>query len=192
MATDTPTKVVTGKVRLSYVNLVNPTTHNDNPTPKYGCTILVPKSDTKTVNAIKRAQKAALEEGKSKKFDGKIPAKWNNSFRDADSDEEADTLEKNPEYEGHYFMSVSNTRKPGIVDRDRDPIDDPSEIYSGMYARVSLNAFAYNTNGNKGVSFGLQNVQKLKDGTPLGNISRAEDDFGDDFADSDDDGDDLL
>lgn len=187
-ATASPTKVITGRVRLSYVQLFSPKQFNENQQAKYSCVILVDKEDTATINKIRAAQKAALELGKASKWNGKIPADWKNTFRDADDPKEADTLEANPEYAGHYFMAVSNTQKPGIIDLDKVEITDPKELYSGCYARVSLNAYPFSAQGNKGISFGLNNVQKLGEGEPLGNISRAEDDF----ADSPDAGNDLL
>lgn len=168
------TKVVTGKVRLSYVHLFEPYSSFEGQEAKYSCVILVPKTDLATIKKIKDAQKVALENGKSSKFNGSIPKAWKNTFRDGD--EEGD-LEKNPEYAGHYFMTVSNKVKPGIVDRSVQTILDPTEVYSGCYARVSLNAFPFNSAGNKGVSFGLNHVQKLEDGEALGNITKAEDDF---------------
>ena len=128
-------------------------------------------------------QQAALEIGKSTKFNGSIPKNWKNTFRDGD--EEGD-LEKNPEYEGHYFMTVSNKTRPGVVDQQVQPVLDATEVYSGCYARVSINAFAYNTQGNRGISFGLNHVQKVCDGDFLGGRSRAEDDF-DAFEDEDED-----
>lgn len=168
------TKVVTGKVRLSYVHLNEPHSGFPNQEPKFSTVILVPKDDETTVNKILRAQQAALKEGEAGKFGGKAPKNWKNTFRDGD--EEGD-LERNPEYAGHYFMTVSNFQKPGLVDKDVNPILDPTEVYSGCYARVSMNAFPFNSNGAKGVSFGLRHVQKLADGEPLGSFSRAEDDF---------------
>lgn len=172
MATDT--KVITGKVRLSYVHLFEPYSSFEGQEPKFSTVILVPKSDVATVNAIKAAQKLALENGKSSKFGGSIPKNWKNTFRDGD--EEGD-LEKNPEYAGHYFMTVSNRTKPGIVDANVRPILDQTEVYSGSYARVSITAFPFSASGSKGVSFGLNHVQKLADGEALGGITKAEDDF---------------
>ena len=175
-ASRTGTKVVTGKVRLSYCHLFEPYANSEHQgaTPKYSTVILVPKTDKATIKAIQEAQQQALENGKASKFAGKIPPKWTNTFRDGD--EEGD-LEKNPEYEGHMFMTVSNRTKPGLVDQAVQPILDQTELYSGCYARVSINAFPFNTSGNKGVSFGLNHVQKLADGEALGNISKAENDF---------------
>lgn len=181
--TTSATKVVTGKVRLSYVHLFEAYSSLPNQDAKFSCTILIPKSDKATINAIKAAQKVALEAGKSTKFGGKIPANWSDTLHDGD--EEAD-LERNPEYAGHYYMGVSSNTRPGIVDRNVQPILDSTEVYSGCYARVSLNAFPFNTNGNKGVSFGLNHVQKIADGDSLTGRSKAEDDFSD-LGDEDDD-----
>lgn len=168
------TKVVTGPVRLSYVHVFEPWSNNPDQEPKFSCTLLIPKTDRATLRAIEQAQQVALENGKSKVFNGKIPANWKSTLHDGD--EEAD-LERNPEYEGHWYMSVSAKQKPGVVDRNVQPIIDSTEVYSGCYARVSVNAFPYSQSGNKGVSFGLNHVQKLADGDYLGGRSKAEDDF---------------
>ena len=179
------TKVVTGKVRLSYVHLFEQYSINGSE-PKYSMAILIPKKDKDTLKKIKSAQTAAAEAGKEK-FNGKVPTNLSTTLRDGDEDQ--DTV-ANPEYAGHFYMNVSSKTKPNVVDRDMNAILDSGEVYSGCYARVSLNFFAYNTAGNKGISAGLNNVQKLADGDPLGGVgSSAEDDFSDDL---DDEGDDDL
>jgi hypothetical protein len=170
------TKVVTGVVRLSYVHVFEPWSNSEDQPERYSVTLLIPKTDKATLNAIKKAQEAALEQGKSKVFSGKIPANWKSTLHDGD--EEAD-LEKNPECAGHMMMAVASKTKPGVVDRNLNPIIDSTEIYSGCYARVSINAFPYNTSGNRGVSFGLNHIMKWADGDYLGGRSRAEDDFAD-------------
>jgi len=175
MATTAPaTKVVTDTVRLSYVHLFEPYAQDSDQDEKYSCVILIPKSDKATLKRIDEAIKAAAEQGKHSKFDGKIPTNLVTTLHDGD--EEGD-LEKNPEYEGHMFMSISSKTKPGIVDADVNPILDSTEVYSGVFARVSINAFPYNYKGKKGVSFGLNHVQKVRDGDYLGGRSRAEEDF---------------
>ena len=177
-------KVVTGEVRLSYCNLLTPrsappSTPGGQPgAPKYSCVLLIPKNTAdgkRTRAAIVAAQKQALEDGKAK-FGGKVPPKWTDTLHDGDT--EAD-LERNPEYAGMWYISTSANEQypPNVVDRSLNEILDPSEIYSGMWARVSMVAFAFNTQGNKGVSFGLRNVQKTRDDEPFGGASRAEDDF---------------
>ena len=169
-------KVVTGKVRLSFVHLFEPYSSDPEKTKKYSCTILIPKSDKKTIKAIEDAQLAALEAGKGK-LGGKIPPNWSNTLHDGDEDRDT---EQYPEYEGNMYMDVSANigYPPVVVDRQVRPILDPSEVYSGCYARVSMVAFVYNTAGKKGVSFCLRNVQKLEDGEALaGGRSDPEEDF---------------
>lgn len=185
MASDTSTKVVTGKVRLSYVHLFEPYTPNEDSPEKYSCVILIPKSDKKTLADLDRAIKNAVENGKDRVFKGKVPANITTTLHDGD--EEAD-LDRNPEYAGHMYMSVSSKTKPGVVDKSLNEVIDPSEVYSGCYARVSIGAFAYNVSGNRGVSFGLNHVQKVADGDFLGGRTRA----SDDFTALDDEDDDLL
>lgn len=179
MATKTPsaTRVVTGKVRLSYVHLFEPYTSDPEQEAKYSVTILIPKKDKTTIGRITAAIEAAKEDGKSSRWDGKIPAGLKTTLHDGD--EEAD-LDKNPEYAGHMYMAMSSKQRPGVVDEDLNPVLDSTQVYSGCFARVSINAFPYSAKGNKGVSFGLNNVQFLEDGEPLGGRTRAEDDFADD------------
>jgi len=172
--TPAATKVITGKVRLSYVHIFEPFTNKPNQEAKYSTVLLIPKSDRVTMAKLRAAQQAALAANADRLFGGKVPKTFKDTIHDGD--EEGD-LDKNPEYEGHWFMSVSSKTKPGIVDQDVNPIMDSTEIYSGCYARVSINCFAYSTQGNKGVSFGLNHVQKLADGDYLGGRSKAEDDF---------------
>ena len=189
MPNNQPTKVITGKVRLSYTHLFTPRAMNDDQDPKYSALLLIPKTDKKTKAKIDRAIEAATEAGKAR-F-GKAWGRRGVSTTLRDGDEEGD-LESNPELAGHYFMNVSAKNKPYVVDRARDLITDPTEVYSGCYAYVSLGAFAYNVSGNQGVSFGLNGVQKVAEGEPLDGRSRAEDDFEvlDDEDDLDDE--DLL
>ena len=185
-------KVVTNEVRLSYAHLFEPYSNRSDIDPKFSTVILIPKSDKAIRAALDRAEKEAIKQGleRSKFTDKDIKLNKIGSIIH-DGDEEAD-LENNPEYEGHWYMTVSSQadRRPQIVDRALNPILDPTEVYSGCYARVSIQAFPYSVNGNKGVSFGLRNVQKLRDGEPLGGRTRAEDDF--DALDDDDTEDNLL
>lgn len=176
-AQKSPTRVVTGKVRLSYCHLFEPYSNDPEKEARYSVTILIPKSDKATLKKLNDAIEAAKEEGKTKTFGGKIPGNLKLTLHDGD--EEAD-LERNPEYAGHMYMAMSSKQRPGVVDQDLNPILDSTQVYSGCYARVSINAFPYSNSGNKGISFGLNNVQFLEDGEPLGGRTRAEDDFADD------------
>lgn len=178
------TKVVTGKVRLSYVHLFEPYSNQDDQEPKYSCVLLIPKSDKATLKKLRAAIEAAAEAGKNTKFNGKIPPNLKTTLRDGDEDGD---LERNPEYEGHMFMSVNSKTRPGIVDKDVNPILDSTEVYSGCYARVVIRAFAFDQAGNKGVSFGLNAVQKLADGESFGAARVDPDAVFDDLDDDDDD-----
>ena len=177
------TKVVTGKVRFCYVNVFEPTAMNDGDTPKYNICILIPKSDTATVDKIKKAIEAAKEVGKAKLADknGRIPNNLKLPLRDGD-DERGD----DPAFEGHYFINANSLRKPSIVDRSLNPILDRSEFYSGCYGRASINFYAFNVS-SKGIAAGLNNLQKLADGEMLAGGSTAEEDFGGDNEFTDDD-----
>lgn len=168
------TKIVTGEVRLSYAHLLEAKTIGDGQKAKFSTSILIKKDDKKTVDAINAAIDAAIEEGIAK-FGGKKPNKAAIKLPLRDGDVERDD---DASYKGCYFLNCSSTTKPQIVNKDLEPILDPSEIYSGCYVRVSINFYAYNVNGSKGVAVGLGNVQKLRDGEPLGGKSTAEDDFG--------------
>lgn len=171
-------KVITGKVRFSYAHVFEPTAIEEGNTPKYSVALIIPKSDTNTIDKIKKAIKEAAEEGKAK-FGGKIPNNYKNPLRDGDEEREDD-----PAFENSYFINASSTRKPQIVDRNLDEIIDRDEFYSGCYGRASINFYAFNTAGNKGVAAGLNNLQKLEDGERLGGGSTAEQDFAD-FDDDD-------
>ncbi|WP_114108778.1 DUF2815 family protein [Clostridioides difficile] len=172
------TKVVTGKVRLSYCNIFKSRAMVEGAEPKYSVCILIPKSDKVTLGRIKKAIDAAKEQGKTSKWGGKLPGNLKTPIRDGDA-ERADEAE---EYVGMYFLNANSTQKPGIVDKDLNEILDNTEVYSGCYGRVSINFFPYNSAGNKGIGCGLQNVQKLADGEVLGGArARAEADFSDDF-----------
>ena len=171
-----PTKVITGiNTRWSYVNAWEPKSINGG-APKYSVSLIIPKSDTKTLEKIRAAIQVAYEEGQSKlKGNGRsIPAlsALKTPLRDGDAERPDDEA-----YANSYFVNANSGTAPGIVDADRNPILERSEVYSGVYGRASINFYAFNSNGNKGIACGLNNLQKIRDGEPLGGKSRAEDDF---------------
>ena len=177
-----PTKVITGvNTRWSYANVWQPKSINGG-APKYSVSLIIPKSDKKTVEKIRAAIQAAYEEGEAKlKGNGKsVPplTALKTPLRDGDLERPDDKA-----YANSYFLNANSGTAPGVVDADRQPILDTSEVYSGVYGRASINFYAFNSNGNKGIACGLNNLQKIRDGEPLGGKTRAEDDF----ADEDDD-----
>jgi hypothetical protein len=171
-----PMKVITGPdTRWSYANVHEPKSINGG-TPKFSVSLIIPKSDTKTITRIKAAIEAAYHEGESKlKGNGKsVPpmAAIKTPLRDGDSERPDD-----PAYANAYFINANATTAPGIVDADRNPILTRSEVYSGVYGRASISFYAFNSNGNKGIACGLNNLQKVRDGEPLGGKVSAESDF---------------
>ena len=180
-----PMKVITGKdTRWSYGNVWEAKAINGG-TPKFSVSLLIPKSDTVTVKKIKDAIEAAYREGEAKlKGNGKsVPALSviKTPLRDGDQERPDD-----PAYAGHYFLNANSTTAPGIVDADCQPILTRSEVYSGVYGRASISFYAFNSSGNRGIACGLNNLQKIRDGEPLGGRASAESDFSD-FDDEDDD-----
>ena len=176
MANNNPTKVVTGPdIKMSYLHILEPASINGS-NPKYSGSFLIPKSSP-DVAKIRAAIQAAYDEGQAKlKGNGKtVPplATLKTPLRDGDAERPGDE-----EYAGYYFVNANNTTKPGIVDRNLNPILDPEEIYSGIFGRVSLNFYAFNSNGNRGIACSLSNVMKCKDGPRLGGHASAADDFG--------------
>ena len=180
-----PMKVITGKdTRWSYCNVWEAKAINGG-TPKFSVSLLIPKSDTVTVKKIKNAIEAAYREGEAKlKGNGKtVPplTAIKTPLRDGDAERPDD-----PAYAGHYFLNANSATAPGIVDADCQPILTRSEVYSGVYGRASISFYAFNSSGNRGVACGLNNLQKIRDGEPLGGRASAESDFSD-FDDEDDD-----
>lgn len=178
--------VITPPGTASYAFVWKPqASMNPGQDPKFSITMLIPKKADLT------ALKAAVDVAATKKFGANAVAmlrkgKLKSPFRDGDEEREDDDL-----YKGKIFFSARSNQKPRVVDQDLNPIEDEFEFYSGCKCRISVYAFGYDVNGNKGVSFSLNNVQKLGDGERLSGRLAPEDEFADSAKSSDDD-DDLM
>ncbi len=177
MANQDPKRVVTGKVRLSYVHLFTPYANQPGAEPKYSVTLLIPKSDIATKQRIDAAINAAIQDGVSSRWNGVRPPQIHLPIHDGDGVRPSDGMPFGEECKGHWVMTASSKDKPEIVDLNLNPIINQSEVYSGIYAHVSVRFFAYNSNGKKGIGCGLGNVQKVSDGEPLGGRTSAAADF---------------
>ena len=169
------TKVVTTEVRFSYCHVFKPTAIEEGQTPKYSVSILIDKGDTALLEQVKSAIKAAYEAGVASKFGGKKPTKgtWKNPLRDGDVERP-----DNEEYEGMWFLNASSTTAPGVIDTKGKPLTS-DDFYSGCYGKASINFYAFNKAGNKGIACGLNNLLKLRDGDALGaEKASATSDFG--------------
>lgn len=183
MATNNnPQQVVTGKVRLSYAQLFNPTAKKPGDDPKYSTTILLPKSDYATKQKIDAAVNAAIQAGVTSLWNGVKPPQVPIPIHDGDGVRPSDGMPFSEECKGHWVFTASSKQQPQIVDLGINPILSQSEVYSGMYARVSVRFYPYFNSGKRGIGCGLGNVQKLEDGEPLGGRTNAADDFGGGYA----------
>jgi hypothetical protein len=159
------TKILTPEFRVSFPKVFKPEAGMNGEGPEYySLVMLFPK--TADLSALKAAHAAAIKE----KWGDKKPANLRSPFRDGD-EKELDG------YEGTIYITVKSKDKPGLVNAAKEKIVDEAEFYAGCYARATLSCYAYEKNGNRGVSFGLQNIQKLRDGEPFGSKRKAEDDF---------------
>lgn len=181
------TKVITGvDTRWSYVNVWEPKTLAEGAVPKYSISLIIPKSDTKTVEKIKNAISQAYQDGLSKlKGSSKstpLLASLKTPLRDGDIDRADDSV-----YANSYFINANSNTQPGIVDKDCNPVTEKSVVYSGVFGRASIVFYAFNNNGNKGIACSLHNLQYIRSGEPLGGKASAEADFAteevDDFLD---------
>lgn len=173
-------KVVFGPCRLSYThvfNKYNPDGSSED--GKYMTNVLIPKTETETIEAIKRAIETAKKQAIVSKWGGKEPKKLDMPLRDGD--EKDDDV-----YADHFYVNAKSNTRPGIVDKDLTPIVDEEEIYSGVWAYVSVTFYGYDVSGNRGIACGLNNIKKFKDDDKLGGRVSAESDFAD-FDDEDDD-----
>jgi len=160
-----PTKIVTGKIRLSYVHLAAPHAVQPGNTPKYSASILIEKRDALTLQKVEQAIAAAIQVGITKKWGGKRPGKLQLPLHDGDTERPED-----PAYANCMYLNAYALKQPGIVGPSLQRILDLSEVYSGCYARVNLSFYPYNRPGN-GIAVGLENVQKLAEGPALGAAS---------------------
>jgi hypothetical protein len=179
---DMTNKVITPVGRASFPNLMKPKLNEMSGKSEYSVDILFDKKTDLT------KLKELLEKTIKEKWGTKVPKVLNNPIKDGDG------TKKNgepygPEYHGCFFITVKNTRKPGVVDSQNQDILTEEEIYGGCFIRASVNAFAYDRSGNRGVSLSLNNVQKVKDGEAFGaaRVSAADEfDVIDDEADNPD------
>lgn len=177
------TKVVFGPCRLSYTHVFNKyVPDGDANGGKYMTNVLIPKSETETVKAIQQAIEAAKKAAIVSKWGGKEPKKLDMPLRDGDTDKEDDNV-----YTNCFFVNAKSNTRPGICDKHKAPIVDEEEIYSGVWAYVSVTFYGYDVNGNRGVACGLNNIMKFKDDDKLGGRTSAENDFSDIDCEDDED-----
>lgn len=175
------TTVITNMGRLSYVHAFEPAKQKDDGEEKYSVSFIISKDDKETIKLCKQAIETAKANGIKEKWGGKAPKSFllSDVLHDGDEEREDDAA-----YANAYYLSAKCKTKPGVVDAYLNPIEDSSVLYSGCYGRISVTFYAYDANGKKGIACGLNNIQKLKEGEPLGGRALASDDFDDDYAET--------
>lgn len=173
----TETTVTTDRARLSFTHLFEPYANNPGQEAKYSVTVLVPKSDIATKQRIDTAETAAKHSGVSKCWNGAMPPLVASAVHDGDG-VRPNGEAFGEECRGCWVFTASSKQPPQVVDINLNPIINQSDVYSGCYARVCVNFFPYNSNGKRGIGIGLQAVQKLEDGEPLGGRISAAEAFG--------------
>ena len=169
-------QMTTGEVRLSYAHLYEPYSNNGGE-PKYSVTVLMPKSDIQAKARLDAALQYTKQKGISEKWNGVLPPVLAVPVYDGDG-VRPNGEPFGAECRGHWVFTASNKNPVQLVDAGMNPIMQKGELYSGCYARVCISMFAYNSNGKRGIGFGLEAVQKLRDGDPLGGGVSVADAFG--------------
>lgn len=172
-------QVITNEVRFSYVHLFEPVSINESDKKKYSISLLIKKEDKETLDCVNQAIENAKNEG-LEVFGGKMPKSLKLPLRDGDEDRDDEA------YKGHYFINANSYNKPGVIDSNKIYITDEEQVYSGCYGLASISFYAFNSNGNKGIACGLNNIMKTRDGEPLSGGSKPEDDFAEAFDVEDD------
>ena len=184
------TQITTGKVRFSFCNLFAPRSIDGGPA-KYSVTLLIPKKDKTTFEKIKTAMDAAKSAYIQRNSGKKLPSNLKHTMHDGDG-ERPNGGDFGEECKGCYVMTVSSNNPPVVVDSGKNPILEPRDLFSGCYGRAIINFYVYDTNGNKGISAGLNGVMKLSDGEPLSGGVVTDEDWDDGWEDDDEDDDGLL
>jgi hypothetical protein len=161
------------EVRLSYTSVLEPKAQ-DSEKPDvltYSTAILIPKSDTATVDAIRAAVKEALADGVAKKWNGKTPPNLKNPLRDGDLPK-ANGDDPDEAYKDHWFLNAKGPRggaeAPILLGKNGLPTHEYAVVYSGVYGRVSLQFYPFDKSGNKGVACSIMSFLSGEHGDALG------------------------
>lgn len=184
-------------VILSFPNLFTPRLPKDakpGDEPKYSCTYIV--TNPEQIKAFKKAAIAVAQERWGAKLAGaklrtletqhgpatflvsdalRVRMPWN---------DDPSVVAKKGYPAGSTFINSRGTSKPGVVSIIPDPntgkpmvSTDESKVYPGVIGNASGDLYAYSNSGNNGVSFGLGNVQIVRDGERLDGRANAADEF---------------
>jgi hypothetical protein len=167
----------TPAVRVSYPTLFTPRAFQPGNDPKYGIVLMFDKSNAEHMAFMKLLHQdcqAALAEKWPKEEERPrvaLVGETRSPIKDGDKTVNNNGIplcEKNPEYAGQFIVRANTASRPAIVDRNMQEILDSNELYGGCFCKVNLNAYTFDMSANKGVTFGLNGVQKWSDGESFG------------------------
>lgn len=170
--------ILTPVFRVSYPNLFKAKKNDLNGKDEYSVVALFPKMTD--FSKLKAAGQELIEAkwGKGKKLPPLFKSPFRNQSDRAKEDEVTGKLILPEGYEeGGIFINFKTQQRPGIVDQNVQDIVDSSEIYAGCYCRATVRPYVFDIKGSCGLAFGLQNIQKIKDGDPISGRTKAQDDF---------------
>lgn len=171
------TKITTPAFRVSFPSVFEASSYEGGP-PKFSvCAVFTPALFNAKDKELWKAMEDLADSVAVEKFKRKLaqlPANFKKPFRDGE--EKMDLLGFGA---GKIFCNFSSKMRPGVIGIDRTPILDPEDFYPGCWARATITCYAYDNIG-KGVAFGLQNLQKLKNDERLDSRTDACDDFDSD------------
>lgn len=159
----------------SYVTVLEPRPDQQGKM-KFSISVLFPKNRSKELDPLRAmALAVASEKWGTKAADILARAKYP-IIKDGDLKVD-DEGRVDPVYKGMLVVSARTDRKPGVVDAKRQPVYTDQDVYSGCTVRISGGVFAYDYQGNKGVSLGLNNVQVCFLGPRIDGRKAAEEEF---------------
>lgn len=178
--------VVSKKVNTPVCRLAYPFVFQPDEKGKYRAVLLFPKENFNP-NFIKEIVGEVKSQLQASTFKNGFPATFrSNPLKDGD----VPNSMGNTPFAGYYVLNVGSKFQPGVCASYADPtkrkpdgspapmiIEDPNEIYGGVWARVNIHAYSYNFQGNCGIAVSMNNIQKIKDGERLGGNSGADSAF---------------
>lgn len=153
--------------RIAYEHLMRPYKGELSEKEQYSCCVIIPGDDTDSIQAVEQAVKAAKTKGITEQWGGKEPYQLQLPLRDG-SEPRKDGSPRGQEFQGNKFFNAKSNRQVPVQNRNKAPIMNESEVYSGMWAIVCCTAFPFDAKVNKGISIGLEAVLKTADDEAFG------------------------
>ena len=177
--------IILPKARMGFPALLEPKEGQNGGKPKYSAVFLVPASADITL--LKKAVKDLFlaKYGDEQSIPDKVFNPLKQRARDKRSAETGNRYFPE-DLDDWYALTASSTQAPGVIGPDGKNVTESNQVYSGRWACASVRPFWFEARDpknpkvilNRGVSFGLQNVQLLDNDEQWGATrAKAEDEF---------------